>query len=68
MDGPYPDCDGQIEYLFGEGDCPTCEGTGEIVHSACDGSGCSHCSDGAVTCSECDGSGYRPRDDGPDYD
>ena len=55
------------DYLFdshGEPNCPTCDGTGEVVHEACQGSGCGRCLDGAVTCEGCQRSGYRMDDDG----
>lgn len=41
-----------------EGDCSACDGTGEVVHGAGEGSGCAGCLDGAATCHACDGSGY----------
>jgi hypothetical protein len=51
-----------------EGDCPTCDGTGEVPCSTYEGSGCSRCSDGQRTCPECDGSGFRPVEPDGDED
>lgn len=45
-----------------EGDCPDCEGTGEVCCN-CDDQGCSLCIDGMRTCMGCDGSGFQPCDD-----
>ncbi len=51
----------------GEGDCPECAGTGEIVVNACDGcssrrrGGCDDCPVGGVEhheCKRCDGTGF----------
>jgi hypothetical protein len=47
-------------YLDMEGDCPDCDGTGEVCCSSCEGSGCSRCCDGQRTCMGCGGSGYLP--------
>ena len=41
-----------------EGDCPDCDGTGEVCCSC--GGGCGCCVDGYRTCLGCDGSGFRP--------
>jgi hypothetical protein len=47
------------DFGFGlEGDCPDCDGTGEVA-CECDDRGCSRCLDGLRTCEECGGSGYR---------
>jgi DnaJ-class molecular chaperone len=43
-----------------EGNCPACNGEGEVCCPACEGSGCSRCVDGLRTCPDCDGSGFRP--------
>jgi hypothetical protein len=57
-------------WLDAEGDCPTCDGTGEVIcrRDECQGSGCRYCLDGQVTCPECDGTGYQPGDVGPEED
>jgi hypothetical protein len=47
-----------------EGDCSMCEGTGEVVHSECEGSGCDICYDGVVSCLSCQGTGYRTDENG----
>jgi hypothetical protein len=47
-----------------EGDCPACDGTGEVCCGACSGHGCPECIDGMRTCRGCDGSGFVPADDG----
>jgi hypothetical protein len=46
-----------------EGDCPDCEGTGEVCCSC--GGCCDFCIDGYRTCMGCGGSGYLPP---PEYD
>lgn len=51
-----PDFDCPENYM--EGDCPTCDGTGEIACSSCEGYGCGRCSDGQRTCEACQGSGF----------
>lgn len=61
-DDSYPDLD-DLEFL--EGDCPACEGTGEVCCN-CDDHGCSLCIDGMRTCQGCDGSGFMPVDGGFD--
>jgi RecJ-like exonuclease len=51
-----------------EGDCPDCNGEGEVPCSACEGSGCSRCLDGQRTCEGCGGSGFRPVEPDGDED
>lgn len=43
-----------------EGDCPDCDGEGEVCCSACGGYGCSQCLDGHRMCWGCGGTGFRP--------
>ena len=33
--------------------CPTCPGTGELEHRACNGHGCVDCDSGGVPCPSC---------------
>lgn len=51
--------------LYEEGDCPDCDGTGEVCCN-CDDHGCSRCIDGQRTCEGCDGSGFRDYSPLPD--
>lgn len=55
----YPD-DDEL-YWQEDGDCPSCDGTGEVCCN-CDDHGCSRCIDGMRMCESCQGSGFMDRE------
>jgi hypothetical protein len=50
--------DNPDEYEVIEGDCPSCDGTGEVPCPC--GGDCPECLDGMRPCARCDGSGFMP--------
>lgn len=57
---------GSSKNASGTGQCPKCDGTGELVCKTCEGSGnCTACNgSGRETCSHCNGNGDCPNCDG----
>lgn len=57
---------GSSKNASGTGQCPKCDGTGELVCKTCEGSGnCTAChGSGRETCSHCNGNGDCPNCDG----